>query len=48
MGTLVEKFSNCWNYFWSLSGFPDLSGEVILITLSSPYLIIQQCLAIAM
>ena len=31
MGTLVEKLSNCYNYFLRLSGFPDLSGKVFLI-----------------
>ena len=32
MDTLVEKLSNCCDYFSRLSGFPDLSGEVFLIT----------------
>ena len=32
MDTLVEKLANCINYFWRLSGFPDLSGKVFLIT----------------
>ena len=40
MGTLVEKFSNYYDYFLRLSGFPDLSGEVFL---NSPNLITQQC-----
>ena len=32
MGTLIEKLSNCCDYFLRLSGFPDLSGKVFLIT----------------
>ena len=32
MGTLVENLSNCCHYFLRLSGFPDLSGKVFLIT----------------
>ena len=32
MDTLVEKISNCCNYFSRLSGFLDLSGKVFLIT----------------
>ena len=32
MDTLVEKLSNCCDYFLRLSGFPDLSGQVFLIT----------------
>ena len=31
MGTLVEKLSNCYNYFLRLSEFPDLSGKVFFI-----------------
>ena len=29
---VVEKLLNCCDYFFRLSGFPDLSGEVLLIT----------------
>ena len=32
MGILVEKLSNCCNYFLRLLGFPDLYGKVFLIT----------------
>ena len=32
MCTLVEELSNCYGYFWSLSGFPDLFGKIFLIT----------------
>ena len=32
MGTLVEEHSNYYGYFLRLSGFPDLSGKVYLIT----------------
>ena len=45
MYLLVEEFSNCFDYFLRLSGpsrFPDLFGKVVLITLNSPYLNLQQ------
>ena len=32
MDTLVEKLANCINYFWRLSGFPDLSGKVFFLS----------------
>ena len=32
MGILVKKLSNCCHYFLRLSGFPDISGKVFLIT----------------
>ena len=32
MDTLVEKLLNCCHCFLTLSGFPDLSGKVFLIT----------------
>ena len=32
MGTLVEQLSNCCDYFLRLSGFPNLSGKMCLIT----------------
>ena len=32
MGTCVEKLSNCCDYFLRLSGFPELSGKVFLLT----------------
>ena len=32
MDTLVENLSNCCDYFLRLSGVPDLSGKVFLIT----------------
>ena len=32
MDTLVEKLSKCCDYFLRLSGFPDLSGKIFLIT----------------
>ena len=32
MDALVEKLSKCCDYFSRLSGFPDLSGKVFLIT----------------
>ena len=37
-GTFVEKHSNCLEYFLRLSGFPDLSGEIFLITFKLSYL----------
>ena len=38
MSTLVEKLSNCCHYFLRLSGFPDLSSKVFLITFEFPSL----------
>ena len=32
MCTLVEKLSNCYGYFFKLSGFPDLFGKAFLMT----------------
>ena len=32
MGTLVEKLSNCCDYFLRFSGFPNLSRKVFLIS----------------
>ena len=37
MSTLVEKLSNCCNYFLRLSGFLDLSGKVFMITFKLDY-----------
>ena len=45
MGTLVGKLSNCCDYFFRLSRFPDLSGKVFLSLLNAPNLITQQCFA---
>ena len=38
IGTLAEQLSNCCHYFFRLSGFPDLSGKVLLITFKSSWL----------
>ena len=38
MGTLVKKLFNSCNYFLWLLGFPDLSGNVFLITFKFSYI----------
>ena len=45
MGTFVEELSNCCDYFLRLSGFPNLSGKVCLITFKFSYLNFQQYFA---
>ena len=37
MDTLVEKLSNCCDYFLRVSRFPDLSGKVFLVTFKFSY-----------
>ena len=32
MFTLVEELSNCYDFFWRHSGFPNLFGKVFLTT----------------
>ena len=48
MDTLNEKLSNCCDYFFRLSEFPDLSGKFIWSFSNSPNLISQQLFASAM
>ena len=48
MDTFIEEPSKCCDYFLKLSGFPNLSGKVFLMTLNSPNLINQQVFARAM
>ena len=44
MDTLVEKLSNCCDYILRLSGFPDLSGKVLLITFKGTVMQMEKAL----